>query len=113
MFSRKRTPPSTQAARLNCWEHHGCGRESGGRNADAEGVCPAATETAFDGVHGGRAAGRCCWVVAGTMCRGTVQGTFAQKYQNCEACSFYQRVCVEEGAELVLSAFLLQRVSSS
>jgi hypothetical protein len=103
---------SGDAPRLNCWEHHKCGREPGGKNVDSAGVCPAAVASAYDGVHGGTCAGRACWVVAGTMCGGVVQGTFAQKYQNCEACSFYQRVCLEEGPALVLSAFLLQREDS-
>lgn len=108
-YSRRR---SSGAPLLNCWEHHKCGREPGGKNVAESGVCPAASATVFDGVHGGIAAGRACWVVAGTMCGGVVQGTFAQKYQSCEACSFYQKVCLEEGPELVLSAFLLQRTSA-
>ena len=102
-----------KAPALNCWEHHGCGREPGGHKALAEGVCPAATEAALDGIHGGRNAGRTCWVVAGTMCGGSVQGTFADKYGNCELCDFYRQVCVDEGPEFVLSAKLLRRLHPS
>ncbi|MHB8882726.1 MAG: two-CW domain-containing protein [Thermodesulfovibrionales bacterium] len=33
-----------------------------------------------------------CWVVGGTYCDGRVQGTFAQKCEDCRKCSFYQKV---------------------
>ena len=35
--------------------------------------------------------------MSGTLCSGAVQGTFAQKYKNCEICDFYQMVRKEEG----------------
>ncbi|MDH4164450.1 MAG: hypothetical protein OEW15_17440 [Nitrospirota bacterium] len=38
------------------------------------GLCPAAAEEALDGVHDGTNAGRSCWVVAGTLCKDSVQG---------------------------------------
>jgi hypothetical protein len=82
-------------ARLNCWEHMECGREPGGVNADVRGVCPATTDQRLDGVHGGINAGRACWVVSGTLCRGDVQGTFANK-ASCCFCSFYRAVVAEE-----------------
>ncbi|MBI5869859.1 MAG: diguanylate cyclase [Actinobacteria bacterium] len=31
-----------------------------------------------------------CWLVAGTFCRGEVQGKFAQKLGNCSKCTIYQ-----------------------
>ncbi|PKN23127.1 MAG: hypothetical protein CVU68_02155 [Deltaproteobacteria bacterium HGW-Deltaproteobacteria-3] len=31
-----------------------------------------------------------CWTIAGTCCKGKVQGKFAQKFNNCMACEFYQ-----------------------
>ena len=31
-----------------------------------------------------------CWQNTGTFCKGEVQGVFAQKYGNCQKCSFYQ-----------------------
>jgi len=31
-----------------------------------------------------------CWTIAGTRCKGKVQGKFAQKFNNCMACEFYQ-----------------------
>lgn len=59
----------------NCWEFKGCGQNKSGG-------CPAFTEDA----------GRACWLVAGTMCGGRVQGTAAQKLGNCRDCDFYQKV---------------------
>lgn len=83
--------------KINCWEYKRCGREPGGLNAEDSGICPAASHEAYDGTHGGGFAGRACWLVAGTMCDGEVQGTFAQKFKNCMACDFYLLVMKEEG----------------
>ena len=93
----------------NCWEFMKCGREPGGSRNDL-GICPSATEQKLNGVHGGRHAGRACWVVAGTMCGGIVQGTFARKYEACEKCEFYKKVVDEEGKTYLLSMFLLKRL---
>lgn len=75
-------------AKKNCWDHHGCHKES----------CAAHSETRLHGVHGGHNAGRSCWAVAGTRCGGKVQGDYAQKIGNCMKCDFYQSVAGEEGA---------------
>ena len=85
-------------AKLNCWEFKKCGREQGGAKASELGVCPASTETRVNGTNGGRNGGRACWVIAGTLCGGNVQGTFAAKVGNCLKCEFYQLVGAEEGA---------------
>jgi len=95
-------------AKKNCWEFKGCGREPGGTNVKALGVCPATTDARLDGVHGGKNAGRTCWVVAGTFCGGNVQGTFAQKFANCELCEFYQSVRKEEGHRYQYSISLIR-----
>jgi signal transduction histidine kinase len=42
-----------------------------------------------------------CWAVAGTFCRGEVQGTFAQKFGDCRKCVVYQESCGDEIQELV------------
>lgn len=84
-----------------------CGREQGGVLADQFGVCPAALEDGLEGIHGGRKAGRSCWVVAGTFCRGEVQGTFARKYRNCGKCNFYIKVRMEEGINFRMPMVLL------
>jgi hypothetical protein len=97
--------------KMNCWEFKGCGREPGGVHTADLGVCPASVDSRLDGVHEGRNAGRSCWVLAGTLCKGEVQGTFAQKYKNCEICDFYKNVRSDEYPNFVLSASLLHKVS--
>ena len=86
--------------KLNCWEYERCGREPGGIHEGDMGVCPAAVNGS--GNNGGRNAGRTCWAVAGTLCRGEVQGRFAQKLPECMQCDFYQLVKKEEGADFAL-----------
>jgi hypothetical protein len=96
--------------KVNCWEFKSCGREPGGAHIQEFGVCPATQERRLDGIHGGINAGRSCWVMAGTLCKGEVQGTFAQKYKNCEGCDFYQYVRKDEFPQFVLSAILLSKL---
>ncbi len=96
--------------KLNCWEFMKCGRgpeESRARNQEP---CPAAAEKRLDTVHGGRRSGRACWVVAGTYCGGTIQGTFAQKQLACQRCDFYQKVHREEGDSIQNNKSLRQRL---
>lgn len=95
----------------NCWEFKKCGREPGGANERELGVCPAANETRLDAVHGGRNAGRACWVVAGTLCKGETQGTFAVKFGACEACEFYLAVREEEFPQFQFASLLLNKLS--
>jgi diguanylate cyclase (GGDEF)-like protein len=53
---------------VRCWEKKGCNKQD----------CPAHSKP------------KCrCWLVAGTMCGGEVQGVFAQKYKSCTECSVY------------------------
>jgi two-component system NtrC family sensor kinase len=61
---------------VKCWEHMQCGRDK-----DSALKCPAYPNY-----------GRTCWAVAGTFCEGKAQGTFAQKYESCKKCEFYQKV---------------------
>ena len=96
--------------KLNCWEFKKCGRQPQGLHVHDKGLCPAAAEDALDGIHEGTNAGRTCWVVSGTLCKGVVQGTFAQKFKNCEACDFYQTVRQEEFPNFFLSAVLLGKM---
>jgi len=94
----------------NCWEFKKCGRQSGGERVRELGVCPAATETRLDAVHGGRCAGRACWVVAGTLCKSETQGTFAVKFGACETCAFYLAVREEEFPAFQFSSILLNKI---
>ncbi len=94
----------------NCWEFMKCGRELGGSQAKQLGICPAYTERKLDGAHSGKNAGRACWVVAGTLCKGETQGTFAKKFENCEKCPFYAQVRKEEFPKFILALSLLKRL---
>ena len=64
---------------MDCWEFKKCGREACGLRAAELGVCPAYPN------HG-----RSCAVVAGTLCGGKVQGSFAMKLVNCMKCDFWR-----------------------
>jgi hypothetical protein len=70
--------PAVPAGELNCWEFKQCGREAGGAKAKELGVCPAYPD------HG-----HSCAKLAGTLCGGRVQGSFAQKLTSCLQCKFY------------------------
>ncbi len=96
----------------NCWEFKQCGREQGGKKAGELGVCPASTDGRLEGVHGGKKAGRACWVLAGTLCGGKPQGTYANKYKSCQLCDFYHEVKGEERMEFQLSIVLLRRLEA-
>ncbi len=97
-------------SKMNCWEFLECERELGGHKAGEFGVCPAAIETKVDGINGGKNGGRSCWAIAGTLCGGEVQGSFALKFQDCLKCEFYQFVKKEEGTSLCLSATILGKL---
>jgi two-component system NtrC family sensor kinase len=66
--------------KVKCWEYMKCGRDK-----DSTIRCPAYPDF-----------GRICWTVAGTFCEGKVQGTFAQKYEDCRKCGFYQKTTNKE-----------------
>ncbi len=102
------TKPSTR--KLNCWEYKKCGRQPQGPRIRDMGLCPASIEVALDDTHEGTNAGRVCWVISGTLCKGEVQGTFAHKYKNCESCDFYQLVRREEGPNFIYSIVLLGKL---
>lgn len=85
--------------KLNCWEIKKCGREPGGVRTGDMGVCPAASDTAANGLNGGKNGGRICWAIAGTFCGGKVQGEFAQKQVSCMSCEVFKQIKREEGAE--------------
>ena len=82
--------------KMNCWKFKKCGRQPGGPKAAELGVCPATTSGALNGAHGGANAGRACWVIAGSLCGGKIQGTYAKKLANCWRCEFMNKVKQEE-----------------
>jgi hypothetical protein len=88
----------------NCWEAKKCGRQPGGENAEKLGICPAALPNEyFDGVNKGKHCGRFCWAVAGTLCGGKVQGTYAKKLMHCLGCEFLKQVNEDEGRNFILT----------
>jgi len=64
----------------NCWEIKECGRASDGPKAEELGECIASVE----------GLGHSCWAIAGTLCDGVVQGTIAQKEENCTKCDVFR-----------------------
>jgi PAS domain S-box-containing protein len=97
----------------NCWELKKCGRELGGENARKLGVCPASINRRLNGLHGGKNAGRACWLVAGTMCERHIQGTFAHGYKDCRRCDFYALVKKEEGLDFKMTVGLEEMLRES
>jgi two-component system NtrC family sensor kinase len=70
----------SESMKIKCWEYMKCKRDK-----DATIKCPAYPHF-----------GRMCWAVAGTFCQGKAQGTFAQKYEDCSKCEFYQKMIHKE-----------------
>ncbi|MHB8882613.1 MAG: GGDEF domain-containing protein [Thermodesulfovibrionales bacterium] len=60
---------------VRCWEKKNCSKKD----------CPAYSNTDIR-----------CWLVAGTMCGGKVQGEFAVKYKSCTECDVYQEVVFKD-----------------
>lgn len=79
-----------------------CGREPDGKKAEL-GVCPAATPGKYDGENNGIHGGRFCWNIAGSFCKGVVQGSVAKKLHDCQECGFYMLVSKEEGDQFVFT----------
>lgn len=100
---RESTGNETTMKRKNCWEVKKCGRHPGAENSDTLGVCPAALSGKYDGINMGECAGRFCWAVAGTLCCGRVQGTYAMKFMSCLHCDFLKLVNEEEGIDFILT----------
>jgi len=90
----------------NCWEYMRCGREPGGAGVERRGICPAASERGFEGFNQGEKAGRCCWLVAGTFCKGKIQGSFAEKQSSCRSCEFYRNIHAETAATHITTTSL-------
>ena len=65
---------------LNCWEMIKCERNKGGKNVNELGECIASKN----------GMGHSSWAVAGTLCGGKIQGTYAQKIGYCTCCEVYQ-----------------------
>jgi hypothetical protein len=99
--------------KLNCWECKKCGKEPGGAKIAELGVCPAATERRADGINNGMNGGRVCWAIAGTFCRGEIQGTYAMKLLDCLKCDFYQLVSKEEMWNFKTGEEILKKIGAT
>ena len=64
---------------MKCWEFKKCGREAGGAKVRELGICPVYPDKGND-----------CARVAGTLCGGQVQGSFAMKLVNCMQCDYFK-----------------------
>lgn len=82
--------------KTNCWEFCGCGMNIPGKHTVEKGQCPVFMARDLDGVNGGKAAGRFCWSVAGTMNGSAPHVNCAEKKIKCDECLFYKYVKVEE-----------------
>ncbi|MEJ2697941.1 MAG: hypothetical protein P8013_15010 [Candidatus Sulfobium sp.] len=91
----------------NCWEFNGCGKQRKGRK-DSIFNCPVPGMTTANGINGGKNAGRVCWLIANTLCKGENATTFEDMIKTCTECEFYKLVMEEEGKELILSIDMLR-----
>jgi len=76
---KTRTPAFEEPNLKTCWQHLGCDKED----------CPAY------GLEHAR-----CWLIAGTFCRGQVQGKFARKLKDCRLCEVYQSATADPVQEI-------------
>ena len=74
-FWEKWTAIGFPVERIRCWEIKNCSREN----------CPSFHDEDFR-----------CWLKAGTLCGGEVQGDFATKYRSCFACEVLKKVEEDE-----------------
>ncbi|MCI5145449.1 MAG: hypothetical protein D3923_07930 [Candidatus Electrothrix sp. AR3] len=96
--------------KLNCWEVLKCGREPGGEKVTEFGICPVAVENRANGIHDGDNGGRCCWAIAGSLCKGERQGDYAEKFGECHKCKFYKMVRQEEQPEFKVGIMILNEM---
>jgi len=93
----------------NCWEFKKCGKDLISVSTNGV-ICPASYNIDLYGIHDGVCGGRACWVVPGTMCHGSVQGPFSEKYKVCAGCDFYEYVKGQEAGNITPTTELLSIV---
>lgn len=76
---RSRNTAFTDPGLGTCWQQLGCEKED----------CPA-----YGQEHAR------CWLIAGTFCRGEVQGQFARKLKDCRLCEVYQMATADPVDEI-------------
>ncbi|MBF0475198.1 MAG: hypothetical protein HQK59_05075 [Deltaproteobacteria bacterium] len=85
---------------MNCWEFKKCGRQAGGDKVKEIGVCPAYPDY-----------GKCCARVAGTLCGGKVQGTFATEMTTCLDCDFYKSEHYDRSIKTIIPKKMMMRAT--
>jgi hypothetical protein len=70
-----------------------------------------ATEARANGINGGTNGGRSCWAIAGSLCGGKVQGSYATKLGNCLQCDFFNEVRRQQADKFVSSREILNLVN--
>ncbi|MDA8240856.1 MAG: hypothetical protein M0Z67_10865 [Nitrospiraceae bacterium] len=93
----------------NCWEVKGCGQQRRGHKNSLV-KCPVPEMTSADGINDGKNAGRICWLIANTMCKGATESTFEAMITTCGECDFYNLVKAEGGEKVMLSIDMLREV---
>ena len=71
---------------MDCWEFMECGRELCGLKVYELGICRAYPSD-----------GKRCARIAGTLCGGKIQGTYAMKIFDCLECDFYKSEYYQHG----------------
>lgn len=79
IMRRSRQTSFTDSSLCTCWQQLGCNKED----------CPA-----YGQEHAR------CWLIAGTFCRGEVQGQFAKKLNDCRLCEVYQAATTDPVDEI-------------
>ncbi|MBI5869360.1 MAG: diguanylate cyclase [Actinobacteria bacterium] len=77
--NKRRSATFEQESLATCWKQLGCDKED----------CPAF------GLEHSR-----CWLIAGTFCRGQVQGKFARKLKDCRLCEIYKAATADPVQEI-------------
>ena len=78
-----------------------------GEKVSELGICPVATEAQAHGINDGTNGGRSCWAIAGSLCGGKVQGSYAAKLGGCLQCDFFNEVRSQQAARFVNSKEIL------
>jgi len=95
MFSatanKRRSTTFEQESLDTCWKRLGCDKED----------CPAC------GLEHSR-----CWLIAGTFCRGQVQGKIARKLKDCRLCEIYQSATADPVQEITENFYAMNYLLS-
>jgi hypothetical protein len=92
-----------QSTKINCWDYKGCGSNINSNRLQGVNVCPAFSDTSFNGINGGRNGGRSCWKIPCTLCGSMIQRSVVPKSLACKFCDFKNFVLNEEDSNCIVS----------